>query len=401
MKQAIRENVKNMGDQIIAWRREIHRHPELGLDCGRTAALVSAQLQAAGLEVQSGLAQSGVVGILRGEKPGPVVALRVDMDALPIAEQTGLPFASARQGVMHACGHDGHTAMGLGAATVLSRLRHELRGTVKFIFQPGEESPGGAKLMIKEGVLEDPKVEALFGCHIFPGVRAGHWGVRYGTMTASDDEFDITISGVGGHGAYPHKGVDPIAALGYFLVGVQSIVARSNDPVQPLVISVTEVSGGQGHNVIPGEVRLKGTIRSTEADSREMARRRLSDLLEGLKLSQQITYSLRFVAENPALVCDPKLTRFAEKTLREVFGEAKVVSIAQPSLGAEDFAYFAGQVPAAYLRIGCYDQEAGRVHQLHTPYFDFEESILIEGSAGLACLLFDYAAQAGNKTEEI
>lgn len=394
MERLLKEKALSLRSRIIGWRRDIHRHPELELNCHRTAAIVSKELQALGLEVKTGIAGTGVTGTLYGSEPGPVVALRVDMDALPVTEQTGLPFASEVEGAMHACGHDGHTALGLGTAAVLSRVREHLRGTVRFIFQPGEESPGGAGLMIAEGVLENPRVEALFGCHIFPGVASGSIGVRYGVMTARNDEFIITLAGVGGHGAYPHKCTDVIVAAGHLIVGIQTIVSRSNDPVTPLVVTVAQICGGTGHNVMPESVTLKGTVRSIDESSREIAFRRLKDLLKGISTAFDVQGDLEIVAGGPCLKCDERITGFVEKKLVGLIGKERVDIITRPSLGAEDFALFSEAVPSSYIRIGSYSEEKGFIHNLHTPRFDFDEQILVDGAYILSCLLYEYLLSA-------
>lgn len=390
----LKEKACFLKDQIIAWRRDFHQHPELELNCGRTAAVVSEELQKLGLEVKTGIAGTGVTGTLYGGAPGPVVALRVDMDALPVAEQTGLPFSSEVEGVMHACGHDGHTALGLGTAAVLAQFKNSLKGTVKFIFQPGEESPGGAGLMIAGGVLENPRVDALLGCHIFPGVKSGNIGVRYGVMTARNDEFIITLTGIGGHGAYPHRCADVIVAAGHLILGIQTIVSRSNDPVNPLVVTIAQISGGAGHNVIPEKLTLKGTIRSIYESSREMALKRLRELLTGVSGSYGLQYRLDLLAGGPSLKCDKNITGFVEETLVSMIGKERVTIIPNPSLGAEDFALFSQAVPASYIRIGCYDENKGYIHNLHSPNFDFDEQILADGTFILAGLLYEYLSKA-------
>jgi len=353
--------------QIINWRRQFHQQPELELNCCHTAEVVSRHLLDLGLEVQTGIAETGVVGVLTSPNPGPVVALRVDMDALPIGEQTGLPFASRVDGVMHACGHDGHTAIGMGVAAVLARCRDSLQGTVKFIFQPGEEFPGGSKIMIAGGVLDRPRVDAVLGGHIYPNLPRGKIGVRYGVMTAADDEFKVELQGTGGHVAYPHQCADPIVAAGHLITALQSIVARNTDPLDSVVVSLGQVTGGSGYNVIPERVILKGTIRSISECSRETALQRLKQILSGIQQAFGVEHSLEVIPGNPALRCDHHLTAFVEGCLVDLLGREQVVSIPVPSMGAEDFAYYAEQVPAAYLRLGSRDEAGGYLHALHTP----------------------------------
>jgi amidohydrolase len=387
---ALNRDLEKCRDQLIGWRRHFHEYPELETECHRTAEVVAEHLRKIGLQVTTGVAKTGVVAVLRGRQEGPVVALRVDMDALPIQEQTGLPFSSKLQGAMHACGHDGHTAMGLGVATVLAGLRELLPGTVKFIFQPGEESPGAARIMINEGVLENPKVDAILGCHIFPGVPSGKVGIRYGTMCAACDQFDIHIKGVGGHGAYPHQCKDPIVAAASLVASVQTIVSRLNDPVQPLVISICKIRGGDAHNVIPDRVILGGTIRSIDERARETAHRGVKDIVKGIEVAYGVKTELEILPIDPPLRCNEHMVAFVEERVGQLLGSEKVVRIPSPSLGADDFASFSEQVPAAYVRIGCYNQEKGYVHGLHTPCFDFDENLLVDGSRVLSFLIGEF-----------
>ena len=380
--------------QIINWRRQFHQHPELELNCCHTAEVVSQHLLGLGLEVQTGIADTGVIGVLASQNPGPVVALRVDMDALPIGEQTGLPFASRVDGVMHACGHDGHTAIGMGVATVLAQCRDSLQGTVKFIFQPGEEFPGGLKIMIAGGALDSPRVDAILGGHIYPGLPLGKVGVRYGVMTAADDEFTVELKGTGGHGAYPHQCADPIVAAGHLITALQSIVARNTDPLDSLVVSLGQITGGSGYNVIPERVVIKGTIRSLSEYSRETAHQRLKEILNGIQQAFGVEHSLDLIPGNPSLTCDRHLTAFIEECLVDLVGREQVFSIPAPSMGAEDFAYYAEQVPATYLRLGSRDEAGGYLHALHTPYFDFNEQILIDGTKVFAHLISRLLARA-------
>ncbi|MEW5785584.1 MAG: M20 family metallopeptidase [Bacillota bacterium] len=390
MREHIDKKAEEIREQIIEWRRDFHRHPELELQCDRTAEVVSRQLQRLGLEVKTGLAGSGVTGLLTGSRPGPVVALRLDMDALPLEEQTGLPFASTHNGVMHACGHDGHTAIGLGVATILAGLKEALPGSIKFIFQPGEEFPGGAKIMIEEGALADPAPEAIFGAHIFPGLPMEKIGLCYGTMTSRNDEFFITLKGVGGHGAYPHNCKDPIVAAGHLILGIQNIVSRSINPLEPLVITIGAINGGAGCNVIPEKISLKGTIRSINEEIRKTAHERLRQVLEGIKTGQGVHYDLEIIPGDPPLKCDQDLTRFVEEELGRLISPEDLIHISSPSLGAEDFAFYSELIPAVYLRLGSYDAVNGHINPLHTAYFTFNEELMIKGAKILAALVVRY-----------
>ena len=377
-------------ERLIKWRRRFHEHPELGLECHETAAVVAENLQRMGLQVKTNVAKSGVVGILYGHQTGPVVALRVDMDALPLEERTGLPFSSHIQGIMHACGHDGHTAMGLGVAAVLSKFRDVLKGAIKFIFQPGEESPGAAKMMIDEGVLQEPKVEIILGCHIFPGLSFGQVGIRYGTICAACDEFDIRIKGVGGHAAYPHQCTDPIVAACNLAASLQTIVSRSINPMEPAVISICKITGGNTYNVIPEDVSLGGTVRSVDEETRQIAHKSLKDIVRAIEVAYGVEIYLNIQPTVPALRCNEWMVTHTEENLNQLIGPEKVIHISSPSLGADDFAFFSEKIPAAYLRLGSYDKENGYVQGLHTPYFDFNENLLVEGTKILSFLLMTF-----------
>lgn len=390
LKEAINKKTEAISKEIIAWRQHIHQHPELELKCYKTAEFVSQVLGKYGLEVITGIAQTGIKGILQGSKSGPTIALRVDMDALPIHEQTSLPYASQNQGVMHACGHDGHIAIGLGVAAVLSHFRDDLKGTLIFIFQPGEESPGGAKLMIDEGVLQNPKVEAIFGFHIFPDIPAKTVGIRYGTMCARNEELDIVITGKGGHGAKPEQCIDPIVAAAYFITSIQSIVSRSSDPNEPVVISICQIAGGSSCNVIPEKILLKGTIRTLHSDTGKVVKRKLSELLNGLEIGFGVKGDMRIIPDCPALLNDFLLTKYTEDRCIELLGNDAVLKLEIPSMGADDFAFFTNEIPATYLRLGCYDENKGFVHKLHTPYFDFDETVLIDGTKIFSWLLASF-----------
>ncbi len=379
MDDKIKKKVAELKRGIINYRRSIHEHPELELDCHQTANLVSKELKNSGLSVLENIANTGLVGILEGSKKNPVIGLRVDMDALPIEELTGLPFASKIEGRMHACGHDGHVAIGLGVAKTLAHFSNHLNGTVKFIFQPGEEHPGGAKEMIRQGVLENPRVDFMFSGHLFPGIKSGQIGIRYGVMTASNDEFTIKLKGKGGHGARPNDCNDPVVATAFLIINLQTIVSRTIDPLSPLVISITEIKSGSGHNVIPEESLLKGTIRSIDKGERNKAIKQLQKILSSLNAGFEIQHELTINEEEPSLECDWELTALTEKILHKIIGKDNVIHIEKPSLGVDDFVFYSQIVPVCYLRIGCYDENKGYVQPLHTPRFDFDENLLLKG----------------------
>lgn len=386
-------------ERMVSFRRQFHSWPELGLSCHKTAATVADYLESLGLSVTRGLAESGVVGLLTGDLPGPTIALRVDMDALPLTEETGLAFASQRPGMMHACGHDGHTAIGLGVASILTRFKNRLAGTVKFIFQPGEESPGGAKLMVRDGVLRDPETVLALGVHIHPGFERGTMSFCRGTSNAGDISFEALLNGKGGHAARPYQCRDPIIALGRLIADFQTLSARQSDPLDPVVISIAEIQGGKGHNIIPDTVALKGTIRYLS----QAARQRVLDGIGALGTAMQqalgVDFAFRIVTEDPPMKVDDELGAFLEGEARKAWGAETVVPVGGPSMGAEDFAWFTREIPCAYLKLGAYDPDKGHTADLHNSHFDFDEDVLVTGAAVMAFLItkaLDFPGYSGN-----
>lgn len=389
---------------VVAWRRDFHQHPELGNREVRTSKAIADALRKLGYEVTTGVAKTGVVATLTGAKPGPVVALRADMDALPVTEQVDLPFKSTQTtewngqqvGVMHACGHDNHMAMLLGAATIFSKLRGQLPGTVKLIFQPAEEGPpageqGGAEVMVKEGVLENPKVDAIFGLHVFPG-PAGSISYRPGPMMASADSFTIKIRGKQTHGAVPWGGVDPVVIGAQIVNAVQTIVSRHvNIAEAPAVVTVATFHAGVRFNIVPEEAELGGTIRAFGEDTRKEIRRRLEAIsknaAEAAGGSAEVSYSLGY----PVTINDPRLTERMVPTLTRVAG-ADNVRVASLTGTAEDFSYFGQKVPAMFVFLGVTprDQDWTKAPQNHSPLFFADESALPVGVRALTNLAVDY-----------
>lgn len=374
---SIHKEAQLIKDKLVDWRREFHKYPELGLHCKRTASLVADELDNMGFTVQTGLAETGIAASIGyGEK---AVAIRVDMDALPITEKTGLPFASVNNGAMHACGHDGHTAIGLGVAHMFSRLMPVDQGKLLIAFQPGEEYPGGAALMINEGAFMHEKPSMILGMHIFPELPSGKIGLRYGIMTASNLELKVVFNGLGGHCAYPHRAIDPYPALASFIDAIQTIVSRNKPPLEPQVISLGEIRGGDGYNVIPGEIKVKGTIRSVSENAKNEALKRIKEIARGLETTYQVKISVEVAGQDPMLKCDVKITELAERILKETFNSDTVIRIEQPSMGVDDFAHFANLYPATYLRLGSFDRQKGYIYPLHNDKFDFDEALLIKG----------------------
>jgi amidohydrolase len=364
-------------DKIIAWRRRIHQHPELGLDCFRTAGLVADTLRQLGLDVTTDLARTGVAAWLPGKSDGPLVALRVDMDALPIREQTGLPFASKVEGCMHACGHDGHTAIGLGAAAVLAGLKAQLPGSVKFIFQPAEESDGGAKHMIADGVLDGTAPEAIVGLHIHPYLAAGTVGICIGASMAGTVEFNLQVLGKGGHAALPQECKDPITAAAHLVVTLQNALNRRTDPLNPLVLSFGAIRGGSGYNVIPDAVTLKGTFRFLQNTAKSEVFECIEKTASGIEKAFGVNVDCEVVLETPPLITHEGLSEFLFERSQNYFDDLNIVRLTKPSMLGEDFSEFTDRIPGVYLRIGSFDKKKGYVHDLHHAQFDFEENILL------------------------
>ncbi len=382
-------------DRLVELRRTLHANPELAFEEYETSALAQAVLGELGIDVKTGVARTGLVGVLRGGKAtesSRCVALRGDMDALPIHEETGLPFASRNPGKMHACGHDSHTTMALGAAMVLAELRDEIPGTVKFLLQPSEEKlPGGASVMIADGALDSPKVDAIFGQHVAPRVSAGSVGFYPGLMMASADELYITIRGRGGHAAMPQLAVDPIIAACQLVVALQSVVSRTLDPFAPGVLTIGKIEGGSATNIIPEEVRLEGTLRAMNEEWRRFAHQRIEDTVRGVCLANGTEYELNINLGYPALHNDPWATQFAQQAARDMLGAGSVYD-SPPMMGAEDFAYYLQKVPGTFWWIGAGTEEQGCNAGLHNPKFTINEDILSTGSALMAWVAYQYLA---------
>ncbi|MFB3785544.1 MAG: amidohydrolase [bacterium] len=390
--------------EVIAWRRDVHQHPELSNREFRTAQLVADQLKSFGLEVQTGVAHTGVVGILRGTQDRPVVALRADMDALPVTEALDLPFASKEKalyngketGVMHACGHDAHTAILLGAAKIMSQLRDQIPGTVKFIFQPAEEGApegeeGGAALMIKQGVLENPKPDAIFGLHtrVYP---TGTISYRPGPAMASSDTLSITIHGRQTHGARPWDGVDPIVAAAQVIMGLQTVVSRQTDLTEsPAVVTIGIIRGGVRSNIIPDEVEMTGTIRTLDEKMRDVIHMQVKRTVIHIAESAGATADVRINKGYPVTVNDPELTARMVPVFEKIAGKEKV-SIAPAATGAEDFSYYGQQIPGLYFFLGVTppDQDWTKAPVNHSPLFFVDENALITGVRALAQVAVEY-----------
>jgi amidohydrolase len=370
---------------MAAWRRDLHAHPETAFEERRTADVVARLLESFGVAVDRGLAKTGVVGTLKGERPhGPAIALRADMDALHIHEKNGFAHASAHPGRMHACGHDGHTAMLLGAARYLAETRN-FAGTVHFIFQPAEENEGGARVMVEEGALERYPVQAIYGMHNWPGLSAGQFAIRPGPMMAAFDIFEIAVQGRGAHAAMPHLGVDPVVAAAQIVGGLQTIASRTVNPLQGAVVSVTQIHGGDTWNVIPDEVVLRGTTRSFDPAVRDLLEPAIRRIAEGVCISLGAAMAMRYERRYPPTVNSAAETEVAAATAASLVGAENVRRDLLPSMGAEDFAWFLEQKPGAYIWIG---NGAGPDQaMLHNPHYDFNDEILALGASYWARLV--------------
>ncbi len=363
-------------ERVVELRREIHRHPELGFEETRTQTLIERELDALGITHRR-LAKTGVAGVIRGAKPGRVTALRADMDALPITEKSGEPFSSEVPGKMHACGHDAHTAMLLGAAHVLQAMRENLHGSVVLIFQPAEEGPGGAEPMIAQGVLEDPKVEATAMLHVDVRLAPGEIGITPGPVNASADEIYITVQGRGGHGAYPHTAGDTIPATAAMILALQNIAARETDPLKSVVVTIGTINGGYRNNVIADEVKMSGTFRAHDPQIRSELGPRARRILEGVASAYGVRAELQVVYGYPPVVNHEML---AENFARYMMRQPNVrVERPAPTMGAEDFAYFAQSVPAVQVRLGVRSEAAGSTHSGHSAQFRIDEAALATG----------------------
>jgi hippurate hydrolase len=375
----------DLAPAIAEWRRDIHAHPEILFDTHRTSALVAERLRAAGCdEVATGLGRTGVVGVIRGRETGSgrVIGLRADMDALPIREATGLPHASQTPGAMHACGHDGHTAMLLGAAQYLAETRN-FDGTAVVIFQPAEEGGGGGREMVEDGLMERFGIQEVYGLHNMPGLPVGNFAIRAGGLMAAADEFSIAVTGRGGHAAQPHKTVDPVVAASAIVLALQQVVARNVDPLAPAVVSVTSFrSGSEAYNVIPERVDLRGTARSLEPGVRDLIESRMQAVVSATAAAYGAAAELSYKRGYPVTVNAAAQTDFAARVAAEVVGAARVNPETPPVMGAEDFSFMLNARPGAFIFVG-----NGDTAGLHHPNYDFNDELIPVGCSYWAKLV--------------
>jgi amidohydrolase len=391
----LRESAEEISPGVVADRRYLHQNPELGFQEENTARFVAERLRSYNLdEVQTGIAKTGVVGILHGGKgPGKCGLLRADMDALPITELTDVPYKSQTPGTMHACGHDAHTAMLLGAARVLAERRADFAGTIKFVFQPSEEANGGgAQPMIDAGVLENPTVDAAFGIHVTPDVPAGQVGVRPGPAFAAADGAKVTIYGKGGHAARPQNAIDPIVIGAHCIVALQTVVSREADPLLPAVITVGTLHSGTVANVIPEEATFVATIRSIDEGTRQLLAQRIPAVCKGVAETFRTTADVEYVFGYPPLVNDDAMAALVREVAQEVVGPDRIADIPLV-MGAEDMSYFINSVSGAFYRLGVGNKDAGITYALHNPRFDIDEDAFATGVAMHAAVALRFLGQ--------
>jgi len=390
---SLRDEVYAIEERLVEFRRDLHRNPELSFEEYETSEKVAKVLEENGIEVTRNVAKTGVIGLLRGgQADGPVVALRGDMDALPIVEQNSHDFVSTKEGVMHACGHDVHTTSLLGAALVLSRHRAEIAGTVKFIFQPSEEKNTGAKALMKEKVLENPKVDAIFGLHTAPNIDAGKVGVKAGALMAAVDTIGIKIHGEGGHGAVPDKARDAIVASAAVIQSLQTVVSRNISPFESAVVSIGTIDGGRANNIIADEVEMKGTCRTFNPAVREKLPAMLKRIIQNTCTALDVEGELDYIFDLPAVINDEEAAAIGWKAVEKIAGEGGPV-VPPVSGGGEDFAIYMQEVPGCFYHLGVKNEERGIIHQWHHPKYDVDERSIPIGAGILAQSAWDYLAE--------
>lgn len=366
--EAINQFVIDIFDEMMEVRKTLHTFPELGFELHRTSKFIQDFLTACGIEVQTGFAETGVVGILKGVQAGPVIGLRADMDALPIKEQTGVDFASQHENVMHACGHDMHMTMLLGAAKILSQLQDQLAGTIKFIFQPAEEMLAGGKYMVQDGVLKNPDVDYIYGFHVWPDLPLGKIGFKSGALMASMDQFEVTVMGQSGHGAAPHQGVDALVGSAQIISSLQTILSREIDPVDAAVVTVGTLEAGTGFNIIAEKATFKGTVRTLNNQTRKDVQDKFERIIEGMSTAFRLQADIQYQTGYPATINSAQYVAYAQQLASKQFGEDVVAELSVPSMASEDFAFYLQEVPGAFLFLGVGDDEGG-AYKLHHEKF--------------------------------
>lgn len=375
---------KELQPEFVAFRRDFHRHPELGFQEVRTAGIVADYLRGLGLEVQTGVGGTGVVALIRGAQPGRTIAIRADMDALPIPEQSGVEYASLEPGKMHACGHDGHTAILLGVAKLLAERRQQIHGNVKLLFQHSEEGPSGARPMIEAGAMQHPQVDGVIALHLGTDLPVGKIGIMSGASTASADSFELTIHGKGGHGAHPHRSIDAIVAAGHVIVALQTLISRETDPLGAGVISIGTIQGGYRHNVIADCVVLTGTVRTVDPELQRQMPSSIERVVAGVCTGLRCQYQFSYNHGVPSVINDRGMVDLVLSVGRTLLGQDNAIEGNAPTMGGEDFSFFAAVAPGAMFRLGAGNATAGCDFPGHHPRFNFDEDAIPIGMAVLA-----------------
>ena len=388
-----RSEAEALYDDVVAWRRDFHMYPELAFEEVRTAGIVADALDAMGLEVQRGVGKTGVVGILEGSSEGKTVLWRADMDALPVEEENDVPYASTVAGKMHACGHDAHTAIGLGIARLLATHRDALSGRIKFVFQPAEEVVGGAQAMIADGVLENPRPDVSLGLHLWNSMPLGCIGVTDGPIMAGSSTFDIHIHGDGGHAASPHRGIDPVVCAAQVILALQTIVSRNVNPLESAVISVTRMRAADAYNIIPDNVHLAGTFRAYSIEMRDMIARRIREIAANLSQAMNCTAEVQIQYGTIPTVNDAETAQRVRDRLRQLLPDTNIVTD-ERTMGSEDVSYFMDEIPGTYVMLGSSNEVRGLNFGLHHPRFDFDEDVLPVGVAVGAAIIADFLSNA-------
>ena len=388
MLSEIKSLAETLAPRLIEIRRHLHAHPELSGEEYQTAAYVAGVLSSCGLHVQEAVGKTGVVGELTGQETDRrTLAIRTDMDALPIHERTQLDFASRTPGIMHACGHDVHTTLGLGTAMVLSQLSESLPGTIRFLFQPAEEIAQGAKWMVEDGAME--AVDAIFGVHVFPSISARNVGIRYGALTAAADDLEIIIQGESGHGARPHQAIDAIWIASQVITTLQQAISRTQNPLHPIVLTIGKIEGGRAPNVIADMVKMVGTVRSLHPDSHANLPQWIENIVSGVCQLYGAKYQVNYRRGVPSVQNDPDLTKILEAASREAWGSDRVEILPEPSLGAEDFSVYLEHAPGCMFRLGVGHTDKEN-YPLHHPLFEVDEAAILTGVVTLAYAAYKY-----------
>ena len=388
--QEIKKISSEIVDKIITIRRKIHMHPELGFKEFETSSLIADYLHKLGIEVKAGIAGTGVCGLLKGTSPGKTIAIRADIDALPIVEANTFHYISQNPGVMHACGHDAHISVALGAAEILSKLRHTINGNIKFIFQPGEEGLGGAKHMIDEGIMDAPVVDAIIAAHVSPALKTGQISILPGPIMASPSEFEIVIKGKGGHAAEPQNAVDPIS-IGVNLINLfQTIISREKDPLKSAVLSVTYFHAGSSYNIIPDTAVIKGTVRTFDSLVDKIISQRMERIASSTTAAMGGECEFTYMAGYPVLVNDAQTVKQIIASAGKIIEKENVITDIDPTMKAEDFAYYTQKAPGALFNLGCGNVEEGIIHGLHSNKFKIDEGCLKVGMEIMSQCAIDF-----------